>query len=134
MKSIQRPLLFGFAFAGLCVLANQSDAQVPFAMPESDPLSTAPAEAETRATTPATPPRLVDSVASSSDIKADKPTVQELRQARAQYRAKQRIARMERNLWNGYEPLRPNWNSIPMMSSRYPQRHRIVVPVYVYPR
>lgn len=78
--------------------------------------------------------QLVESVSSSSDLAASQPTAAELRQARAQYRSQQRAQRMERNLWAGYEPLRPNWNSIPMMSSRYPDRSTIYVPIYVYPR
>lgn len=84
--------------------------------------------------------RLVDSVPSSSDLATreseatkGKPTAKELRQARALYRQRQRLERLERNLWAGYEPLRPNWNSIPMMSSRYPTRNTVVVPVYIYP-
>ncbi|QDV46190.1 hypothetical protein Enr13x_60990 [Stieleria neptunia] len=79
-------------------------------------------------------PRLVDVVPSSSDLSTGEPTAAELRQARAQFRSQQRMERMERNLWAGYEPLRPNWNSIPMMSSRYPYRQTVVVPLYVYPR
>ncbi|MDV6028722.1 MAG: hypothetical protein F9B45_01130 [Phycisphaera sp. RhM] len=79
-------------------------------------------------------PRLVDVVPSSSDLSAGEPTAADLRQARAQFRSQQRMERMERNLWAGYEPLRPNWNSIPMMSSRYPYRQTVVVPLYVYPR
>ena len=78
--------------------------------------------------------RLIDSISSSSDLSASQPTAAEIRQARAQYRTQQRMERMERNLWAGYEPLRPNWNSIPMMSSRYRYNRTIVVPVYVYPR
>ena len=54
----------------------------------------------------------------------------ELRQARALYRANQRMARLEYNLWIGHEPLRPKFNAIPMMSSRYSPR-RIYVPIYV---
>ncbi|MCC9602425.1 hypothetical protein LOC67_17890 [Stieleria sp. JC731] len=73
---------------------------------------------------------LVDDVSSSSDRSFDKPTVSELRQARAQLREKQRLQRMERNLWYGYEPLRPNWNAVPMTHSRYNYRSTIVVPVY----
>lgn len=76
---------------------------------------------------------LNEDVASSSDM-GSRPTAAEIRQARAQYRSQQRVARMERNLWAGYEPLRPNWNTIPMMSSRYASRHTIVVPIYVYSR
>lgn len=60
-------------------------------------------------------------------------SVAELRQARAIYRANQRVARLERNLWMGYEPLRPNWSSTPMTSSRYAPR-RIYVPVYIRSR
>ncbi|MGI9473051.1 MAG: hypothetical protein ACR2NZ_16035 [Rubripirellula sp.] len=72
-------------------------------------------------------------VQSQSDVRASKQSVAELRQARALYRANQRVARLEHNLWMGHEPLRPRWNSIPMMSSRYTNR-RVYVPVYVYPR
>ncbi|PNY36719.1 hypothetical protein C2E31_11410 [Rhodopirellula baltica] len=73
---------------------------------------------------------LVDDVPSASDRSYDKPTVAELRQARAQLIEKQRLERMERNLWYGYEPLRPNWNAIPMMHSRYVQPSVYVVPIY----
>lgn len=79
-------------------------------------------------------PRLTDEIPSASDMQSGRPSVSELRQARAMYRSQQRIQRLERNLWNGYEPLRPNWNSIPMMSSRYPYRNTVVVPIFVYPR
>jgi len=58
----------------------------------------------------------------------------ELRQARALYRSQQRIARLENNLWTGHEPLRPTWNSIPMMSSAFNYRRTIYVPVYVRTR
>ncbi len=68
-----------------------------------------------------------------SSVRRSQQSVAELRQARALYRANQRVARMEYNLWMGREPLRPRWNSIPMMSSRY-TNNRIYVPVYVYPR
>jgi hypothetical protein len=60
--------------------------------------------------------------------------VAQLRQARALYRSQQRIARLEHNLWMGYEPLRPNWNSVPMMSSRYNDRRTIYVPVHLLAR
>ena len=71
---------------------------------------------------------------SSSDVSTSKPTVMELRQARAMYRSQQRIARMERNLWMGYEPLRPGWTSIPFLQSRYPIQRTIYTPVYYYAR
>jgi hypothetical protein len=71
---------------------------------------------------------------SSSDVRVKSgPSVAELRQARGLYRARQRMARLEYNLWMGHEPLRPSWNSVPMMSSRYTSR-RIYVPVYVHTR
>ena len=73
-------------------------------------------------------------VSKSSDVSRSKMTAAEIRQARALYRSQQRTARLERNLWMGYEPLRPNWNSIPMMSSRYPPRRVIYVPYYVHSR
>jgi hypothetical protein len=69
-------------------------------------------------------------VASNSDVRKSRMSVAELRQARALHRSNQRVARLEYNLWMGHEPLRPNWNSIPMMSSRYTPR-RVYVPVYV---
>ncbi len=55
----------------------------------------------------------------------------QLRQERATYRYNQRVARIEANAWIGYEPLRPGWSSLPMMSSRYPARRTVVVPVFV---
>ncbi len=70
------------------------------------------------------------SVVSKSDVRKSKMSVAELRQARALYRSNQRVARLEYNLWMRYEPLRPNWNSIPMMSSRYTNR-QLYVPVYI---
>ncbi|NND99644.1 MAG: hypothetical protein HKN47_20190 [Pirellulaceae bacterium] len=71
---------------------------------------------------------------SSARTVAPKPSASELRQARALYRSQQRIARLEHNLWMGYEPLRPNWSAVPMMSSRYSGRRTIYVPVFVRPR
>lgn len=74
-----------------------------------------------------------DSRTSDSSVQTSRMSTAELRQARALYRAQQRVARLEYNLWMGREPLRPNWNSVPMMSSRYTSR-RVYVPVYVYTR
>ena len=68
---------------------------------------------------------------SGSPVQANKLTAAEIRQARALYRSRQRVARLEHNLWMGYEPLRPNWNAMPMMSSRYNSR-RVYVP-YFFP-
>jgi hypothetical protein len=71
--------------------------------------------------------------ASQSDIRISKDKVAELRQARALYRANQRMARMEYNLWMGHQPLRPRWSPMPMMNSRYAPP-TIIVPVFVNPR
>ena len=71
---------------------------------------------------------------SQSDVRRSRASVAELRQARAAYRANQRVARLEHNLWVGYEPLRPKWNAVPMMTSRYSSRRVIYVPVYVRSR
>ena len=68
---------------------------------------------------------------SGSAARRSRPSVAELRQARAQFRARQRMARIEARKWRGYEPLRPHWNAVPMMSSRYTARRVIQVPVYV---
>jgi hypothetical protein len=69
----------------------------------------------------------------SSSVRPSRMTVAELRQSRALYRANQRVARMEYNLWMQRQPLRPNWSAVPMMNSRYPGR-RVYVPVYIRSR
>lgn len=71
--------------------------------------------------------------ATESETRVSKMSVAELRQQRALYKANQRMARIEYNLWMGYEPLRPKFNSIPMMSTRY-STQRLYVPVYVHGR
>lgn len=71
--------------------------------------------------------------ATPSDARQSKMSVAELRQQRGLYKANQRMARIQYNLWMGHEPLRPKFNSIPMMSSRY-SHQRIYVPVYVHTR
>ena len=79
---------------------------------------------------------LFDSVpetTSESSVRRSRMSVAELRQARALYRANQRVSRIEYNLWLGHEPLRPRWNAVPMMSSRY-SNYKYYVPVYYYPR
>jgi hypothetical protein len=70
---------------------------------------------------------------SRSNVKASRMSISELRQTRALYRANQRVARIEHNLWMRREPLRPNWNAVPMMSSRYSSR-RVIVPIYIRTR
>lgn len=62
------------------------------------------------------------------------PSAAELRQARALYRTQQRIERLERNAWLGYEPLRPGFTAVPMMSSRYYPRRVIQFPTFIYAR
>lgn len=112
------------------VISSSVPAAIPAAVTVVEP-EAAPAEIPVAIPQPI---RLVESIPSSSDYSDRRPTVAELRQARAQYRTQQRIERMERNLWAGYEPLRPSWNALPMMSSRYPYQTRVVVPYYIYPR
>jgi hypothetical protein len=68
-----------------------------------------------------------------SNVKESKMSISELRQARALYRANQRVARLEYNLWMRREPLRPNWSAVPMMNSRYSNR-RVYVPIYIRTR
>ena len=58
--------------------------------------------------------------------------VHELRVRRAQFQSYSRLLRTERNLWLGYEPLRPNWPTPPQSASRYSHVNRIVVPIYTY--
>lgn len=79
-------------------------------------------------------PEKIELVRSPSDSRSTsrtKMTAAELRQARALYQSEQRIRRLEAYKWMGYEPLRPNWPSIPAMTSPYPYRQTIYVPVYV---
>ena len=53
----------------------------------------------------------------------------ELRRQRAAKLARLRAMRLQQQLRSGYSPLRPSWNAIPMMKSRY-SRPVIYVPVY----
>lgn len=68
---------------------------------------------------------------SPSDMRRSRPTAMELRQERALYQMRQRLARIEAAAWMGYSPLRPNWSSQPMMTSTYVPQRVIYVPVYV---
>ncbi len=70
-------------------------------------------------------------VSSPSDRREQAADVARLRQQRAAYRYNQMVSRLETNAWLGYEPLRPGWSAVPMMSSRYPARQTIIVPVYI---
>jgi len=77
--------------------------------------------------------QLSDSPSSSANIVTElspEDAVKRLRQQRAAFQFQQRIARIEANAWYGHEPLRPSWSSVPMMSSNYPARRTIVIPVY----
>ena len=125
--------LLGIVFSTVAAVVLPGSAAAQFPLFETSPaekIAQAPATLSGRAVSD---PKLVDSIPSSSDQSAGQPTAAEIRQARAQYRSQQRLERMERNLWAGYEPLRPNWNAIPMMSTRYPSRNTIYVPIYVAP-
>lgn len=127
-----------FVFAAICLTVTVAQAQEPEITGFTPPTITPPQEI-TLPVEPVRPlvadpmtPRFTEK-ASSSDVRKSKMTTAELRQARALYRSQQRVARLEHNLWMGYEPLRPNWNALPMMSSRYPNR-RVYVPVFYYGR
>ncbi len=61
------------------------------------------------------------------------PSAAELRQARALYRSRQRLERIERNAWLGHDPLRPTVSAVPMMTSRYGARRVIYVPMFPAP-
>ena len=108
MKSNFNCGLLGIAFAAIttAILSGSAAAQIPLSE-----ISSPETVAEKPASEPnaiAIAPQLVDAIPSSSDLSGSQPTAAEMRQARAQYRAQQRMERMERNLWAGYEPLRPN--------------------------
>lgn len=62
------------------------------------------------------------------------PTAASLRQARAMYEAQQRLRRIERNRWMGHEPLRPSFNAVPMMTSRYSPNRVVYIPYYIRTR
>jgi hypothetical protein len=130
MNSTVKHGLLGTAFTAMTTVLLSGSAAAQFPVPDSNP----PAAAVEELATATAQAQLVDVIPSSSGARVSRPTAAELRQARAQYRSQQRIERMERNLWAGYEPLRPNWNAIPMMSSRYRYPTTIYVPVYYYPR
>ncbi len=64
----------------------------------------------------------------------DATTPASLRQARAMYEAQQRLKRIERNRWMGHEPLRPSFNAVPMMTSRYAPNRVVYIPYYIRTR
>ena len=114
------------------VVPEESVMPVPAAEPEEVVM---PISTPTVVSVPALEPRVYFDApaASQSDRRISKEKVTQLRQQRALYRANQRMARMEYNLWMGHQPLRPDWNPMPMMSSRYAPP-TIVVPIFVNPR
>jgi len=61
-------------------------------------------------------------------------TAAEIRQARALYQSRQRIERLERNAWYGYQPLRPSFNAVPMTSAPRRQSRVLYFPVFLYAR
>lgn len=76
-----------------------------------------------------------EQVASPSDLdlanqlNLKKQSLLELRRQRAERAARLRSLRVQQQIRGGYSPLRPRWNAIPMMSTRY-TRPVIYVPVY----
>lgn len=66
----------------------------------------------------------------AESMDASQPSLQELRRQRAEEMARLRALRLQQQIRSGYSPLRPRWNAIPMMSSRY-SRPVVYVPVYV---
>ncbi|MGB7327380.1 MAG: hypothetical protein WBD31_21065 [Rubripirellula sp.] len=118
------------AILGTLALASTSNAQAPI----SPPIDTAKPAAIDRI-------KLYDSLEKSSDqnertkSSSGQLSANEIRQARALHRADQRAARLDHNLWMGVNPLRPDWNAVPMMHSNYNYvQRRLYVPVYVYAR
>lgn len=71
--------------------------------------------------------RLAEEAPSSYSVPV-KPTVAELRQARALEKHRQRVARMEANAWAGHSPLRPTVSADPYSKSRYTH----VRPYYIW--
>lgn len=127
-------LLSAFCFAGI-TNAQDADPVSPFeGLVDLAPEFEIPEADETEIPSPVQAPRpefVMDrSAKSDSDVRNSMPTAAELRQARAIYRTQQRLGRMERNLWMGYEPLRPGWSAVHSMQSRYPYQRNIWVPVY----
>lgn len=75
---------------------------------------------------------LSNETGSSPEVLYNRSTqAQRLRQQRALYQEQQRLARIEANLWMGYEPLRPSWPASPSMTSRYRTNRVVVIPYFV---
>ncbi len=129
---IRQMTLFAASIAAICLItADLAHGQQPGAT--AKPRAAEPAAIHGLQGVPQFGASGAGSRSTTSDVRNSRMSASELRQARAQYRSRQRIARLEYNLWMGYEPLRPNWNSIPMMSSRYTGR-QVYVPLYVHTR
>jgi hypothetical protein len=117
--------LISSAISAAAVAQAPGEAKAPAAVERADlPVNPTPSVTQI--------PRF-DSRSTASSVANSRMSPAEIRQARALYRSQQRVARLEHNLWMGVEPLRPNWNSVPMMSSRYTNQ-RVYIPVYVYGR
>ncbi|TWT94400.1 hypothetical protein [Stieleria varia] len=114
-------------FAGQCV-AQDLDSSDPFATPGDDAAAATFEQSQPAGSGIFGP---AETRVSNSSVITSKPTVSELRQARAMYESQQRMARLERNRWMGYDPHRPNWASVHMMQSRY-SRPTVYIPVYVW--
>ena len=79
--------------------------------------------------------RLPMSMPMQSSVSIQKPQTaaeysRQQRMLREQRRDAGRLARAEAMAWQGRIPLRPTFNTLPMMTSRY-RRPTIVIPVYV---
>ncbi len=121
-----RSVIANVAILAVLAFANGASGQEPIV----------PAAAATK-TDPIDRIQLFDSLERTSDQDASAGAVNtyastmHFRQARAIEKANQRLARMEYNLWIGYNPSRPQWSAIPMTQSRYAPR-QFHVPIYVY--
>ena len=68
---------------------------------------------------------------SSTQSQRQAKMVAKLRLQRGMAQAQQRAARLERNRWHGYKPLRPNWSSMSTISTAHVNQHITYVPVII---
>ncbi|TWU55050.1 hypothetical protein [Rubripirellula reticaptiva] len=118
------------ALLGTLALASSGNAQSPISSPSdaSKPASIDRIKLYDSLEKPSD--RNERSLPSSAQLSAS-----EIRQARALHRADQRAARLDYNLWMGVNPLRPDWNAVPMTHSNYNYiQRRVYVPFYVHAR
>ena len=130
MKFRRLALFASFALAATLTV-NDASAQNAGKFTFGNTNSATPASAETTLAPTPTEIVLQRGSAAESAKRYQGMSVAELRQDRAQRLADERADRMARNRWYGINPLRPTWNPQPAMSSRYPDRHVIYVPVFI---